>query len=99
MVIFYFQTTFVWLYFYSQYCHRVDPAVSVFADIQNTLINTLILQLGTEEQRQRYLPRLANDMVGSFCLSEVSESELLTVSSNGLPAVICLTTNSVFTRD
>nr|KAG5687675.1 hypothetical protein BaRGS_027567 [Batillaria attramentaria] len=49
---------------------KVDPAVSVFCDIQNTLINTLIMKLGTEEQKDKYLPRLATDMVGSFCLSE-----------------------------
>ncbi|XP_066549332.1 short/branched chain specific acyl-CoA dehydrogenase, mitochondrial isoform X2 [Amia ocellicauda] len=49
---------------------KVDPAVSVLCDIQNTLINTLFGQLGTEEQKQKYLPRLATDTVGSFCLSE-----------------------------
>ncbi|KAG8237548.1 hypothetical protein J437_LFUL017445 [Ladona fulva] len=49
---------------------KVDPAVTVVCDIQNTLINNLIQQLGTEEQKQKYLPRLAKDMVGSFCLSE-----------------------------
>ena len=42
---------------------KVDPAVSVFADIQNTLVNTLIMKLGTEEQKLKYLPRLAQDMV------------------------------------
>jgi len=49
---------------------KVDPAVSVFCDIQNTLINTLIRNLGTTEQKEKYLPRLSQDMVGSFCLSE-----------------------------
>ncbi|KAK7109129.1 short/branched chain specific acyl-CoA dehydrogenase, mitochondrial-like [Littorina saxatilis] len=49
---------------------KVDASVSVFCDIQNTLINTLIMKLGTQEQREKYLPRLAKDMVGSFCLSE-----------------------------
>ncbi|KAI2658191.1 Short/branched chain specific acyl-CoA dehydrogenase, mitochondrial [Labeo rohita] len=52
---------------------KVDPSVSVLCDIQNTLINTLLTNLGTDEQKQRYLPRLASDTVGSFCLSE-SES-------------------------
>ncbi|XP_056089752.1 short/branched chain specific acyl-CoA dehydrogenase, mitochondrial isoform X3 [Rhinichthys klamathensis goyatoka] len=52
---------------------KVDPSVSVLCDIQNTLINTLLMNLGSEEQKQRYLPRLASDTVGSFCLSE-SES-------------------------
>lgn len=49
---------------------KIDPSVSVFCDIQNTLINTLFRKLGTEEQKAKYLPRLAQDMVGSFCLSE-----------------------------
>ncbi|KAG8429195.1 hypothetical protein GDO86_018088, partial [Hymenochirus boettgeri] len=49
---------------------KVDPSVSVLCDIQNTLINTLFQRLGTEEQKETYLPRLASDMVGSFCLSE-----------------------------
>lgn len=49
---------------------KVDPAVSVFCDIQNTLINTLIRNLGTEEQKANYLPKLAQNTVGSFCLSE-----------------------------
>ncbi|KAK3559765.1 hypothetical protein QTP86_020736 [Hemibagrus guttatus] len=50
---------------------KVDPSISVLCDIQNTLINTLIIKLGTKEQKEKYLPRLATDMVGSFCLSEV----------------------------
>ena len=49
---------------------KVDPSVSVFCDIQNTLIDTLFRKLGTDEQKAKYLPRLAQDMVGSFCLSE-----------------------------
>ncbi|XP_035675029.1 short/branched chain specific acyl-CoA dehydrogenase, mitochondrial-like [Branchiostoma floridae] len=52
---------------------RVDPAVAVLVDIQNTLIVTSLRLHGTEEQKQKYLPRLATDTVGSFCLSE-SES-------------------------
>lgn len=42
---------------------KVDPSVSVFCDIQNTLINTLIRKLGNEDQKTKYLPRLAADMV------------------------------------
>uniref|UniRef100_UPI00358DFFB6 short/branched chain specific acyl-CoA dehydrogenase, mitochondrial isoform X1 n=2 Tax=Myxine glutinosa TaxID=7769 RepID=UPI00358DFFB6 len=50
---------------------KVDPAVAVMCDIQNTLINALLQKLGTLSQQQMYLPRLAQDTVGSFCLSEV----------------------------
>lgn len=49
---------------------KVDPAVSVFCDVQNTLINMLFVKLGNEQQKDKYLPRLATDTVGSFCLSE-----------------------------
>ncbi|XP_036427839.1 short/branched chain specific acyl-CoA dehydrogenase, mitochondrial-like [Colossoma macropomum] len=49
---------------------KVDPSVAVLCDIQNTLINTLMSNLGTEEQKAKYLPRFTTDMIGSFCLSE-----------------------------
>ncbi|XP_071170602.1 short/branched chain specific acyl-CoA dehydrogenase, mitochondrial-like isoform X1 [Mytilus edulis] len=49
---------------------KVDASVSVLVDVHNTLINNLIQKLGTQEQKDRYLPRLATDTVGSFCLSE-----------------------------
>ncbi|OQV12512.1 Short/branched chain specific acyl-CoA dehydrogenase, mitochondrial [Hypsibius exemplaris] len=52
---------------------KVDPSVSVCCDVQNTLINSLFRRYGTAEQKKKYLPRLATDMFGSFCLSE-SES-------------------------
>ncbi|XP_019739088.1 short/branched chain specific acyl-CoA dehydrogenase, mitochondrial isoform X1 [Hippocampus comes] len=49
---------------------KVDPSVAVLCDIQNTLINTLLMQLGTAAQKEQYLSRLCTDMIGSFCLSE-----------------------------
>jgi len=49
---------------------RIDPSVSVFCDVQNTLVNTLIINLGTDEQKEQWLPRLATDTVGCFNLSE-----------------------------
>ncbi|XP_023017191.2 short/branched chain specific acyl-CoA dehydrogenase, mitochondrial [Leptinotarsa decemlineata] len=51
---------------------KVDPAVSVPVDIQNTLINAVIMKLGTREQKEIYLKRLATDTVASFALSEAS---------------------------
>lgn len=44
---------------------KVDPSVSAFCDIQNTLINTLFMKLGTKEQKEKYLPRLAKDTVSA----------------------------------
>lgn len=51
---------------------KIDPAVAVMCDIQNTLIVTLFRKYGTPQQKAEYLPCLARNMVGSFCLSEVA---------------------------
>lgn len=48
----------------------VDPSVSVLVDVQNTLINNALVRWGTEDQKQRYLPRMCSEWVGSYCLSE-----------------------------
>jgi len=49
---------------------RVDPSVSVMVDVHNTLVVTAILKYGTEESKRKWLPKLATNTVGSFCLSE-----------------------------
>lgn len=49
---------------------RIDPSVSVLVDVHNTLVNTAILKYGTNESKRKWLPRLATETVGSFCLSE-----------------------------
>jgi alkylation response protein AidB-like acyl-CoA dehydrogenase len=49
---------------------RVDPAVAVIVDVQNTLVNNAILRFGNEDQKQRYFPRLAGEIVGAYALSE-----------------------------
>ncbi len=48
----------------------VDPAVGVLVDVQNTLCTNAIIRWGTSEQKRRYLPRLAAEMVGAYALSE-----------------------------
>ena len=45
---------------------KVDPSVAVLCDIQNTLINTLVANLGTPAQKEEYLTRLATDTVGHY---------------------------------
>lgn len=50
----------------------VDPAVGVLVDVQNTLCINALLRWGTEEQKRRYLTRLAKDMVGAYALSEAA---------------------------
>jgi len=42
---------------------KVDPSVSVLVDLQNTLGNNVILKIGNKEQKEKYLPRLAQDTV------------------------------------
>ncbi|KAG0325518.1 hypothetical protein BGZ99_000572 [Dissophora globulifera] len=49
---------------------KVDPSISVVCDVQNTLVNTLFNKYATEDIKDRFLPRLATDTVGCFCLSE-----------------------------
>lgn len=49
---------------------KVDASVALVCDIQNTIINNLFEKLGTEEQKATYLPKLATEKLGSFCLSE-----------------------------
>ncbi|MBK7578845.1 MAG: acyl-CoA dehydrogenase [Myxococcales bacterium] len=49
---------------------EVDPSISVFVDVQNTLVNNCILRWANAEQKKRYLPKLASEWVGSYALSE-----------------------------
>jgi alkylation response protein AidB-like acyl-CoA dehydrogenase len=49
---------------------RADAAVGVLVDVQNTLFNNALLRLGTEEQKERYFPRIAKDLVVAYALSE-----------------------------
>jgi butyryl-CoA dehydrogenase/short/branched chain acyl-CoA dehydrogenase len=48
----------------------VDPSAAVIVDVQNTITNNVIIRWGTDDQKRRYLPKLASEMVASFALSE-----------------------------
>ena len=37
----------------------VDPSAAVIVDVQNTIANNILLRWGNDEQKRRYLPRLA----------------------------------------
>lgn len=50
----------------------VDPSVGVLVDVQNTLCINALLRWGSEEQKKRYLPRLAADTIGAYALSEAA---------------------------
>ncbi|KAG5352002.1 hypothetical protein E4T56_gene11444 [Termitomyces sp. T112] len=49
---------------------RVDPSVSVLCDVHNTLVNTIFRSYGSNEQKAKWLPQLAESRLASFCLSE-----------------------------
>lgn len=49
---------------------KVDASVALICDTQNTVLNALFKNHGTEEQKATYLTQLATEKVGSFCLSE-----------------------------
>jgi short/branched chain acyl-CoA dehydrogenase len=49
---------------------RVDASAAVIIDVQNTLVNNALMRWGTEEQKSKFLPRLARDTVGAYALSE-----------------------------
>ncbi|HTW47220.1 MAG TPA: acyl-CoA dehydrogenase [Acidobacteriaceae bacterium] len=49
---------------------RVDPAVAVIVDVQNTLAVNAILRWGTPDQQRLWLPRMAQQTVCAYALSE-----------------------------
>jgi short/branched chain acyl-CoA dehydrogenase len=61
---------------------RIDPSVSVLVDVHNTLVNNAVIMYGSKELKERFLPRLATNTVGSFCLSEpVSGSDAFAMAT------------------
>jgi alkylation response protein AidB-like acyl-CoA dehydrogenase len=50
----------------------VDPSVGVMVDVQNTLCINALVRWATDEQKKKYLTRLATDTIGSYALSEAS---------------------------
>jgi butyryl-CoA dehydrogenase len=48
----------------------VDGSAAIFVDVQNTLVIEPLLHWASDDQKARYLPRLARDTVGAYALSE-----------------------------
>jgi len=66
---------------------RVDPSAAVIVDVQNTLFNNAILRWATEEQKRKYLPRLAKDTLASYALSEAgSGSDAFALATRAVEA-------------
>jgi alkylation response protein AidB-like acyl-CoA dehydrogenase len=51
---------------------RVDASAGVVVDVQNTLVNNALVRWTTDEQKKRYLPRMASNTCGAYALSEAS---------------------------
>ena len=49
---------------------KVDAAAAILVDVQNTLVLFPLLTYATDEQRERYLPRLCTELSGAYALSE-----------------------------
>jgi short/branched chain acyl-CoA dehydrogenase len=73
---------------------RVDPSVSILVDIHNTLTNNAVRFWGTEQLKDKWLPRLASGCVSSFALSEAgSGTDAFAMKSTATPSA----DGSVFT--
>jgi butyryl-CoA dehydrogenase/short/branched chain acyl-CoA dehydrogenase len=51
---------------------RVDASSGVIVDVQNTLVNNALLRWGNDDQKKRYLPKMATETVGAYALSEAA---------------------------
>lgn len=65
---------------------RVDPAIGVIVDVQNTLVVNALRRWGSEAQQQALLPRLASSWVGAYALSEASSgSDAFALTTRATP--------------
>ena len=48
----------------------VDPSAAVIVDVHNTVAIKALLRWASDDQKRRFLPRLAKDTVGAYALSE-----------------------------
>src|SRR6056297_1012290 len=49
---------------------KVDASAGVFMDVQNTLVNNAFVNFASDHLKDKYLPQLATEKVGAYCLSE-----------------------------
>jgi short/branched chain acyl-CoA dehydrogenase len=65
---------------------KVDPAVSVMCDVHSTVVCNTIRGYASDMLKEKYLPRLATNMMGSFCLSEAgSGSDAFALTTTAKP--------------
>ena len=50
---------------------KVDASIGIMVSVHNSLVNWIFENYGTEELKQKYLPRLTSgELLGAYCLSE-----------------------------
>ena len=49
---------------------RVDGSAGVFMDVQKTLVKNAFVNYASDFLKEKYLPQLATEKVGAYCLSE-----------------------------
>lgn len=65
---------------------KVDPSIGVLVDVQNTLVINAFMRWANDDQKSRYLPRLASDTVGAYALSEAgSGSDAFALACRATP--------------
>jgi alkylation response protein AidB-like acyl-CoA dehydrogenase len=65
---------------------RVDASVSVLVDVQNTLVINALLRWGSDAVKDQWLPRLAEQTVGAYALSEAgSGSDAFALAARAVP--------------
>lgn len=65
---------------------RVDASTAIYVDVHNTLVNNCLLRWGNDEQKARYLPRMAESLLGAFALSEpASGSDAFALETRAIP--------------
>lgn len=64
---------------------RVDASLSVFVDVHNTLVTNAFMRWGSDEQKKKYMPQLAEGRVGAYALSEAgSGSDAFALSTRAV---------------
>jgi butyryl-CoA dehydrogenase/short/branched chain acyl-CoA dehydrogenase len=63
----------------------VDPSAGVIVDVQNTIVNNAIMRWANEQQKRKYLPRMVENTVGCYALSEAgSGSDAFALATRGV---------------
>jgi alkylation response protein AidB-like acyl-CoA dehydrogenase len=65
---------------------RVDPSIGVLVDVQNTLVINALLRWGSDDIKNRFLPKMAISLVGAYALSEAgSGSDAFALTTRATP--------------